>query len=85
MLVPLIAAELTRGTGHYNLLQGMLGLVAALGAAISTALGGAVADTWGLIPAYWLLGIIGVAGVLAIAALTHESRRRVAPLHARTL
>jgi MFS family permease len=81
VMVPLMAADLTRGTGRYNLLQGVLGLVAALGAAVSTTLGGAMADAWGLLPAYWMLAAIGGAGILAVAALTHESHHRVAALH----
>ena len=85
VMVPLIAADLTRGTGRFNLLQGVLGLTAATGAAISTTLGGAAADAWGLVPAYWLLTAIGVAGVLIVVALTHETHHRVAPLHARVL
>lgn len=81
VMVPLMAADLTRGTGRFNLLQGVLGLVAALGAAVSTTLGGAVADAWGLLPAYWMLAAIGTVGILAVAALTHESHHRVAALH----
>ena len=83
VMVPLMAADLTRGTGRLNLLLGVLGLVSALGAAFSTTLGGAAADAWGLAPAYWLLAAIGVVGVSVVAMLTHESHHRVAILHAK--
>ena len=43
VMLPLVAADLTRGTGRYNLCLGLLGLTTAAGAGLSTTLAGAVA------------------------------------------
>ena len=45
VMLPLIAADITRGTGRFNLCMGILGLMIGLGATISTTLGGYLADT----------------------------------------
>ena len=74
VLVPLVAADLTRGTGRYNLLQGALGLVAAAGATLSTALAGLVADRLGTSAAFTLLALAGLASVLTIALTMPETR-----------
>ena len=73
VLLPLIAADLTRGTNRFNLCMGMLGLAAGLGATFSTALAGFAADYYG--PTVALLGLAGV-GLLATAAgrLVPETR-----------
>ena len=44
VMLPLIAADITRGTSHFNLCMGALGLAVCLGAALSTTLGGWIAD-----------------------------------------
>ena len=44
VMLPLIAADITRGTSHFNLCLGALGLAVSLGAGISTTLGGWIAD-----------------------------------------
>ena len=74
VLVPLVAADLTRGTGRYNLLQGALGLVAAAGATLSTALAGLIADRLGTPTAFALLALAGIASVLTIALTMPETR-----------
>ena len=43
VMLPLIAADITRGTSHFNLCLGALGLAVSLGAALSTTLGGWIA------------------------------------------
>ncbi len=44
VLVPLTIADLTRGSGHFNLAQGAVGCAMGIGASISTTLAGYVAD-----------------------------------------
>ena len=48
VMLPLIAADITRGTSHFNLCMGALGLAVCLGAALSTTLGGWIADLGGV-------------------------------------
>ncbi len=45
VMLPLIAADISRGSGRFNLCMGILGLMIGLGATISTTLGGYLADT----------------------------------------
>ena len=47
VMVPLVVADLTRGTGHFNLGQGILGTAIGIGAALSTTLAGYVTDRFG--------------------------------------
>ena len=65
VLVPLVAAELTRGTGRFNLCLGTFGLATAAGATISTSLGGYVAEHGGERWAFLALAAAGCAAVLA--------------------
>jgi MFS family permease len=47
VLVPLITADVTRGTGRFNLAQGMIGTAVGIGASVSGVLTGYVADLSG--------------------------------------
>jgi MFS family permease len=58
ILTALVVADLTRGTGRFNLAQGLVGTIAGVGAALSTTLTGLVAGNFG-----------GTAGFLLVAAL----------------
>jgi MFS family permease len=74
VMLPLVAADLTRGTGRYNLCLGLLGLAMTTGAGLSTTLAGAVASVWGKDAAFWLLGAIGLFAVLLLRAAMPETR-----------
>jgi hypothetical protein len=79
VMLPLVAADLTRGTGRYNLCLGLLGLVGTLGAAASTTFAGIVADAWGRPAAFWALGVAGfAAAVLVLWAMPETDPRGVA-------
>jgi predicted MFS family arabinose efflux permease len=78
VMVPLIIADLTRGTGRFNLAQGVIGTMTGLGAAASTTVGGYMSDHFGSQTAF--LGLGGIAAVALIAVLvlmpeTQENRR----------
>jgi len=66
VMLPLISADLTRGTSHFNLCMGVLGLAVASGAAISTGYAGWVADTVGMHAAFLSLALAGLAGTLLV-------------------
>lgn len=74
VMLPLLAADLTRGTSHFNLCIGVLGLAVAGGAAISTSLGGWLADAIGLNAAFVSLAAVGLAGTLLVWAALPETR-----------
>ena len=60
VMLPLLAADITRGTSHFNLCMGALGLAVSLGAALSTTLGGWIADLGGVPLAFVALALVGV-------------------------
>ena len=73
VLLPLIAADVTRGTNWFNLCLGVFGLMAAFGATLSTALGGLIADGYGTDVALLVLAGCGVAAVV-LATVMPETR-----------
>lgn len=76
VLVPLIAADLTQRTGRSSTILGLVGLAASLGAALSTALGGAVAGQFGPVAAFVMLAAFGIFAVLLTFLALPETRAR---------
>jgi predicted MFS family arabinose efflux permease len=74
VLLPLLAADLTLGTAHFNLCMGILGLAMYLGAAISTTASGGVADAAGMEIAFLMLAGVGLIGFLAVWLVMPETR-----------
>lgn len=74
VLVPLVVADTTRGTGHFNFAQGVVGVAVGIGAALSTTIAGYVADFFGDAVAFLLLGSFGALGLLLVLALMPETR-----------
>ncbi|MEH3146906.1 MAG: MFS transporter [Methylobacterium frigidaeris] len=75
VMVPLVVADVTRGTGRFNLALGAIGTVMGLGAAVSTTLSGFVADRFGTHSAFLCLSAVALAA-LGIAALVMPETRR---------
>ena len=70
VLVPLLAADLTRGTNRFNTCMGVFGLAAGIGATLSTTAAGALAAQFGAEVAFVALAGAGCAAVaLAWAAM----------------
>jgi MFS family permease len=74
VLVPLIIADVTRGSGRFNFAQGMIGAAVGIGASFSTTLAGFIADTSGAAIAFLLLACVGVTGLVFVFALVPETR-----------
>ncbi len=72
VMLPLVAADLSRGTGRFNLCLGLLGLAIGLGASFSTTLGGLLADR-SLPAGFLVLAAAGLACVLAVWLLFPET------------
>ncbi len=68
VLTPIIAADISGDSGRFNLAMGIIGLAGGVGAAISTAVAGEMADQWGTAYAFFGLAAAG-AGAALIAAL----------------
>ena len=66
VLLPLIAADLTRGTNRFNLCMGLFGLATGIGATLSTAAAGAVAGWLGTGVAFVALAGAGLLAVLLV-------------------
>jgi predicted MFS family arabinose efflux permease len=74
ILVPLVVADVTRGTGHFNLALGIAGTAIGIGASLSTTLAGYVTDHFGSGVAFFGLAVIAAAGLACIWALMPETR-----------
>jgi predicted MFS family arabinose efflux permease len=73
-MVPLVAADLTAGSGRFNLVQGAIGLAVGLGATLSTTLAGAAFDAFGHRVGFLCLAAAGAACVALVAAAMPETR-----------
>jgi MFS family permease len=74
VLVPLITADVTRGTGRFNLAQGMIGTAIGIGASVSGVLTGYAADLSGSTAAFLMLSAVGAGGLTSVWALMPETR-----------
>ena len=74
VMMPLLAADLTIGSSHFNLCMGILGLAMYLGAAVSTTLSGEISDTVSMAAAFLSLAAIGLVGVAMVWLAMPETR-----------
>jgi MFS family permease len=74
VLVPLVVADVTRRTGHFNLALGITGTAIGIGASLSTTLAGYVSDHSGSESAFIVLAVIAAAGLACIWAFMPETR-----------
>ena len=74
VMLPLLAADMTRGTSHFNLCLGVLGLMVSIGAALSTLLAGWVADVAGVNVAFFSLAAAGLIGMGLLWVAMPETR-----------
>jgi MFS family permease len=74
VMVPLVVADLTRGTGHFNLGQGILGTATGIGASLSATLAGLLIDRFGGAVAFGSLAAIALAGFTLVWLLMPETR-----------
>lgn len=74
IMVPLITSDIAGRSGHYNLALGTVGFAIGVGATVSTAAAGWVADQFGHAMAFLDLGAIGLAATLAALGLVPETR-----------
>jgi MFS family permease len=78
VLVPLVIADLTRGTGHFNLGQGIVGTTTGIGASLSTTFAGFVADRFGSASAFFELSAVAIVGLTMVVAFMPETERELA-------
>ena len=63
-LFPVVIASLTRGTGRFNVAQGAVSTVQGFGAALSTAIAGAIIVWGGYSAAFLTLSVVSAAGLI---------------------
>ncbi len=76
-LFPVVVADLTRGTGHFNAAQGAVGTVHAVGGITSGAMAGMVVVRWGYDTAFLALAAIAVLGGALFWLAMPETRAAV--------
>ena len=76
VMVPLIVSDVTRGTGRFNTALGAVGTGMGIGAALSTALAGFMADELGSQTAFMGLAVVGAVGLVLVLLIMPETRRR---------
>ena len=74
VLTPLVIADLTRSTGHFNLAQGIIGTASGIGASLSTALFGLVAASLGHTAAFLSMASLALLGASILWRLMPETR-----------
>ena len=74
IIVPLVLADITRGTGRFNLAQGIVGTGAGVGATLSTTAAGWLADRYGMGTAFLGLAALAACGFLVVLAALQETR-----------
>jgi MFS family permease len=74
VLLPLVAADITRGTDRFNTCLGLLGLAVGIGATVSTTLAGFAADLLGQTAAFLVLAAAGLVAFLLVRFALPETR-----------
>jgi MFS family permease len=73
-LFPLVVADLTRGTGHFNVSQGAIATAAGLGGALSTAVAGLIVVYAGYSAAFLVLAGISGLGLVVFLTMMPETK-----------
>jgi MFS family permease len=79
VILPLVVADVMRGTGRFNLGLGIVGSAVGIGAALSTTLAGFMMDRFGSSLAFWSLAGVAVCGLALVWLLLPETRPESAP------
>ena len=74
VLTALVIADITGGTGRFNLAQGIVGTASGIGASISTALSGLVAERFGPSAGFLCIAATALLGTIVIVFLMPETR-----------
>jgi MFS family permease len=74
VMVPLVVADLTRGSGHFNLGQGIVGTFIGIGASLSPTIAGYMSDRFGSPLAFATLAAIALVGFGVLWFFMPETR-----------
>lgn len=76
IMTPLVIADVTRGSGRYNLAQGAAGTAGGIGAAVSTGVTGYVAQIFGYTAGFSILVAVALLGVGVVYWLLPETAQK---------
>jgi MFS family permease len=74
IVAPLVVADVTRGTGRFNVAQGAIGTATAAGAALSTTVTGYVVDRFGEAAGFRGLAAVALAGLVLLVVAMPETQ-----------
>jgi MFS family permease len=80
VLTALIIADLTMGTGRFNLAQGFVGTMSGIGASLSTTLSGLVAGNLGRAAGFLGIAAVALAAVILLWLLMPETTPSKGPI-----
>lgn len=73
---PFSLSDISRGTGRFNLAQGIVASAIGIGAALSTALAGQVATAFGSATAFLALSVLAVLALLVVGLFMPETAEK---------
>jgi MFS family permease len=74
VMVPLVVSDLTRGTGRFNLGQGIVGTATGIGASLSATFAGYMTDRFGSAPAFAGLAFMALVGLTLLWFMMPETK-----------
>ena len=77
VMTALVIADVTQGTGRFNLAQGMFGTVMGVGASLSPTLSGLIVDRVGYSAGFLSLAVAALVALIAVALFLPETKERV--------
>jgi len=80
VLTALVIADITKGTGRFNLAQGLVGTLSGVGAAFSTSISGLVVERLGHMVGFLSVTVVGLTAVAIFWAFMPETRPLMSPL-----
>ena len=80
VLTTLVVADLTSGTGRFNLAQGLVGTASGVGASLSTALFGVIAVSFGRTIVFLSIAAAALVAVLILWFLMPETKPATTPV-----
>jgi MFS family permease len=74
VLTALVVADLTSGTGRFNLAQGLVGALSGIGASLSTSISGVVVERFGQTAGFLSVTAVGLFAVAIVVAFMPETK-----------
>src|ERR1700742_2107130 len=74
VVAPLVVADVTRGSGRFNVAQGAIGTATAAGAAVSTTVTGYVVDHFGESAGFLGLASVALLALVVLAVALPETK-----------